>query len=490
MNDTNVPATKQSAGSTFQKRGLTPKSQDMSAWYTDVIVNSGMADYSPVRGCIVYRPLSYAIWERVQRLMDEKFEPMGIENSYFPLFIPESFLKKEAQHVEGFAPELAVVTIGGGEELAEKLVVRPTSETIMYSMYAKWIHSHRDLPLKLNQWNSVVRWEKRTFPFFRGMEYLWQEAHTAHATHEDAWMQVTDALDAYAQVYEDLLAVPVIKGVKSEKEKFAGANKTTTIELMMPDGKALQGATSHDLGQNFAKAFEIHFQNDKGQSEFVWQTSFGFSTRSLGAMVMIHGDDQGLSLPPMAAPTQVVFAIIGESEELNEIAAMKKSVLKEAGVRVKIDDRTHVSLGYKRNDSELKGIPLRLELGMKEMEKGSVVAVIRHSGEKRELELASLETTIPALLTEIQSQMYAKAVVQRDAQISTAHSYEEFKQIMATKRGFIRAFWCEDSESEIKIKEETKATVRCLPFDSKEEQGTCIFTGKPATRQWLFAQAY
>lgn len=474
----------------FQKRGITPKSQDISAWYTDVVVQSGMADYSPVRGCIVYRPLSYAIWERVQHSMDAKFAPMGIENSYFPLFIPESFLKKEAQHVEGFAPELAVVTIGGGEELAEKLVVRPTSETIMYAMYAKWIHSHRDLPLKLNQWNNVVRWEKRTFPFLRGMEYLWQEAHTAHATHEDAWLQVLDALDAYAEVYEDLLAVPVIKGIKSEKEKFAGATKTTTLEVMMPDGKALQAATSHDLGQNFSKAFEIQFQNEQGKSEFVWQTSFGYSTRSLGALIMVHGDDAGLSLPPNAAPTQVLFAIVGESEELNETAARKKAALAAVGVRVGIDARTHVSLGYKRNDSELKGIPLRLELGRKELEKGSVIAVIRHSGEKRELDLSTLETTVPALLEDIQKKMFEKAVVQRDAQISTAHSYSEFQEIMATKRGFIRAFWNEDPAVEAKVKEETKASTRCLPLDAKEEQGTCIFTGKPAKHQWLFAQAY
>lgn len=475
---------------TFQKRGLTPKSQDMSAWYTDVVVNSEMADYSPVRGCIVYRPLSYAIWERIQHAMDAKFEPMGIQNSYFPLFIPESFLKKEAEHVEGFAPELAVVTIGGGEQLAEKLVVRPTSETIMYSMYSKWIHSHRDLPLKLNQWNNVVRWEKRTFPFLRGMEYLWQEGHTAHATHQDAWLQVMDALNAYAEVYEDLLAIPVIKGIKSDKEKFAGAVKTTTLEIMMPDGKALQGCTSHDLGQNFSKAFEIQFQNDQGKSEFAWQTSFGFSTRSLGAMIMVHGDDAGLSLPPNTAPTQVLFTLIGESEELNEIAFMKKAALKVAGVRAGVDARAHVSLGYKRNDSELRGIPVRLELGRKEMEKGSVIAVIRHSGEKRELDLSTLETSIPALLQEIQAAMLAKATAQRDAQISTAHSYEEFKEIMATKRGFIRAFWNEDPEVEARVKEETKATTRCLPLDAPERQGKCIFSGKPATHEWLFAQAY
>ncbi|HZZ98350.1 MAG TPA: proline--tRNA ligase [Candidatus Saccharimonadia bacterium] len=473
----------------FEKRGVVKKSDDMSAWYTDVILNSQMADYSPVRGSIVYRPLSYSIWESVQGEMNARFRVMGIENCYFPLFIPESLLKREAQHVRGFAPELAVVTIGGGEELKEKLIVRPTSETIMYEMYAKWVHSHRDLPILLNQWNNVVRWEKRTYFFLRGMEFLWQEAHTAHATHEEAWQQVLSGLDAYAEIYEDVLAIPVTKGRKSESEKFAGADTTTTVEAMMPDGKALQGGTSHDLGQNFSKAFNIAFQDATGQKAFVWQTSFGYSTRALGALVMVHGDDQGLVLPPKVAPIQVVVLPIGES---NMVSMMAKNIvqdLQKIGIRVKLDTRDQ-SLGYKRNDWELKGVPVRIELGEKELAARKVSVAVRVSSEKLQIGLDSLASELTSLLANIQDQMLAKARAMTKSLTSTADTYDEFKKIMETKRGFIHAFWCEDKACEEKIKEETKASTRCLPLDAKEENGTCIVCGNPAKHRWLFAQAY
>lgn len=482
------------ANTQFDKRGVTKKSENISDWYTDVIVKSGMADYSPVKGCIVYRPLSYSIWEVIQKEMDKKFKEMDIENSYFPLFIPESFLKKEKEHVEGFAPELAVVTIGGGEELKEKLVVRPTSETIMYSMYAKWIQSYRDLPVKLNQWNSVVRWEKRTYFFLRGTEFLWQEAHTAHQTHEESYQQVLDALDTYAHIYEDILALPVIKGRKSSSEKFAGAETTTTVEVMMPDGKALQAGTSHDLGQHFSKAFDITFQDPQGKLDYVWQTSFGYSTRSLGGLVLVHGDDQGLVLPPKVAPIQVVIVPIGEDDHVLEIAEMKKAEFEKAGIRVKLDVRAGYSLGYKRNDWELKGVPLRIELGKQEVDSGVMGIKIRFSGEKKELEISSDASLILSLLEDIQKQMYTKALEMKHAYTSSVETYDAFKDVMEKKRGFINAFWCEDASCEKKIKEETKATTRCVPFNEhneiKEEKGVCVYCGKPATHRWIFAQAY
>ncbi len=481
---------KTNTNKTFEKRGVTKKSENVSDWYVDVIVKSGMADYSPVKGCIVYRPLSYSVWESIRVEMDKKFRKMGIENCYFPLFIPESLLKKEQHHVEGFSPELAVVTIGGGEELTEKLIVRPTSETIMYAMYAKWVHSHRDLPILLNQWNNVVRWEKRTYFFLRGMEFLWQEAHTAHATHTEAWQQVLDMLDAYAEIYQDVLAIPMIKGRKSEAEKFAGADVSTAVEAMMPDGKALQGATSHDLGQNFSKAFDISFQNEKSETEFVWQTSLGLSTRALGALVMVHGDDQGLVFPPMVAPTQVVIIPIGDDGQLLEMADMKRLAIEKAGVRVKVDSRKEYTLGFKRNEWELKGTPVRVEIGKKELETGSVTMAVRHSGEKIQQDIISLEDALPKLLEKIQQDMLEKAIKMRESLTSNAETYDQFKDIMATKRGFIHAMWCEDPSCEAKIKEETKATTRCLPLDAKEDVGVCVYCGKPAKHRWVFAQAY
>ncbi|MDQ3239323.1 MAG: proline--tRNA ligase [bacterium] len=474
----------------FEKKGITKKSDNISDWYIDVITKSEMADYSPVRGCIVYRPLSYAVWENIQKFLDPLLKEQGVENSYFPLFIPESFLKKEASHIEGFSPELAIVTIGGGEVLEEKLAIRPTSETIMYAMYSKWIQSHRDLPLKLNQWNNVVRWEKRTYFFLRGAEFLWQEAHTAHSTHSECWTQVIDALDSYAKTYEELLAIPVVKGLKSQSEKFAGADNTTTTEIMMPDGKALQGATSHDLGQNFSKAFEISFQNEKGENEFVYQTSFGYSTRALGALVMIHADDQGIVLPPKVAPIQVVIIPIKESSIVAHTAVNTKLSLEDKGVRVKLDVKPENTLGYKRNYYELKGIPIRLEIGEKELEKGVISISIRHNNQKQEIPIDQIAIEIPAILETIQSEMFEKALQMQKDLTSNANTFDEFKQIMTTRRGFIKALWCEDSKCEEEIKEKTKATTRCLPIESPQENGSCFHCNKNAKYRWIFAQAY
>lgn len=475
---------------TFEKKGVTKKSENLSDWYVDVITKSGMADYSPVRGCIVYRPLSYQIWENLQSYMNPEFAKMGIENSYFPLFIPESFLKKEASHVEGFSPELAVVTIGGGETLEEKLVVRPTSETIMYDMYAKWIQSHRDLPLKLNQWNNVVRWEKRTMFFIRGMEFLWSEVHTAHANHQEAWQQVIDGINLYEKMTRELLAIPSTIGIKSQSEKFAGAHQTTTIESMMPDGKALQSGTSHDLGQNFSKAFNIEFQDKEGKTQHVWQTSIGISTRLFGAMVMLHGDDQGLVLPPKAAPTQAIILPIGNDSEVLRTSENLKLELENVGIRTKLDLRDEVSLGYKRNDHELKGTPCRIEIGKKELEQGIVSISLRHSGFKEQIQLNEVTTRIPQLLDQMQSEMYHKAKQIQDNLTHEAKNYDEFKEIMNTTKGFIKVHWNENSAIEAKIKEETKATTRCMPLNQEETEGTDFMTGEKADKVWLFAQAY
>jgi prolyl-tRNA synthetase len=479
------------------KQQLTPKSVDMSKWYTQVIQQAKLADYSPVKGCMVIRPNGYGIWENVQKKLDTILKEQGVENSYFPVFIPLSFLQREAEHVKGFAPELAVVTHAGGEELKDKLVVRPTSETIMYEMYHQWIESYRDLPLKLNQWNSVVRWEKRTYLFLRTSEFLWQEAHTAHATHEEAWSTVLDGLEAYRNVMEDILAIPVIKGRKSESEKFAGAAATTTIEAMMPDGKALQAGTSHDLGQNFSQesAFDVSFLNKEGKKDYVWQTSYGFTTRSIGAVVMTHGDDDGLVLPPKAAHIQISVVPVEGEENIMALAESVYSKLKAAGMRVKMLDQTEHRLGWRLNESEIQGIPVALVIGKQEVEKKSVTAKIRFNKSSELFSVNNIVQEIESLLEKIQTEMFKKALAKRDELTSEATTYDEFKHIMAEKRGFIKAFWCEDAQCEAKIKEETKATTRCLPFIDEEgnvaeESGTCVYCGKPATHRWLFAQAY
>jgi prolyl-tRNA synthetase len=479
------------------KKQLTPKSEDMSKWYTQVIQQAKLADYSPVKGCMVMRPGGYSIWEHIQQNLDIMLKELNVENAYFPLFIPMSFLEKEADHVEGFAPELAIVTHGGGEELEEKLVVRPTSETIMYAMYSKWVQSHRDLPILLNQWNNVVRWEKRTYFFLRTTEFLWQEAHTAHATHDEAMTMVHQGLEAYRRIFEEFLAIPVVTGKKSESEKFAGANLTTTIEAMMPDGKALQAGTSHDLGQNFSKkeAFDISFQDENGQMNYAWQTSYGLSTRAIGGLIMVHGDDDGLILPPKIAKVQV--AIIPTQVEGDVLTASQKLAenLKASGIRAKVFDSPHYRMGWKLNESEIQGIPVTLVVGERELAEQKLSAKVRHSRQEVEVPLDNASNVVLTLLDDIHAQMLQKATTQRDSQTQDVANYNEFKEIMATKRGFLKAFWCEDAPCETAIKEETKATTRCLPFaDSSgtiiEEEGQCVRCGQAAKHRWLFAQAY
>ncbi len=479
------------------KKQLTPKSQDMSKWYTQLIQQSKLADYSPVKGCMVFRPNGYAIWERIQATFDPMLKELGVENAYFPLFIPLSFLQREADHIEGFAPELAIVTHGGGEELEEKLVVRPTSETIMYDMYSKWIQSYRDLPMSLNQWNNVVRWEKRTYFFLRTTEFLWQEAHTAHATHQEAWEMVLNALESYRALAEETLAIPVVKGRKSNQERFAGAEVTTTIEAMMPDGKALQAGTSHDLGQHFsqASAFNISFQDEAGQNQYAWQTSYGLSTRIIGALIMTHGDDDGLILPPKIAPTQVKVITAQQTDAVLAAAQEIMTELKASQIRAKLDaDETH-SMGWKLNDSEIEGVPLAVVIGERELAEKNVTLVNRLTHEKKTLAMAELGDVLIQELDAFQEALFQRAVARRAELTTTVSTYDEFKKVMNTTRGFIKAYWCEDAACEKAIKEETKASTRCLPFinnqgEVAEGNGSCIKCGAAAQHEWLFAQAY
>lgn len=479
----------------FEKKELKKKSENLSDWYTDVILKAELADYAPVKGCMVIRPYGYALWEAVQDAFNRMMKSAGVANAYFPLFIPHSLLEKEKQHVQGFSPELAVVTIAGGEKLKDPLVVRPTSETIMYEMYAKWIHSWRDLPLLINQWNNVVRWEKRTYLFLRTTEFLWQEGHTAHATEEEAIEMVEKALEWYRQIYEEYFAMPVILGRKSESEKFAGAKKTFTIEALMPDGKALQGATSHNLGQNFSKPFEISFQNKEGKLEFVWQTSWGLSTRSLGGLFLTHGDDSGVVLPPKIAPIQVVIMPIlrkdsANTKELLAYCEEMKEELVHSGVLVRLDAREEPSAGRRFNEWEVKGVPVRFEVGEKELEAKIITVARRDTGEKQVIARKDMLTVTQKLLHDIQAALFAKAKTFLTDNTRDAGNFEEFEKIMATTRGFIRAFWCEEASCEATIKEKTKAATRCLPIDAKEEKGVCVHCGKPATHRWLFGQSY
>lgn len=479
---------------TFEKKELKKKSENLSDWYTDVILKAELADYAPVKGTMVFRPYGYALWEKVQEIFNTMMKSAGVENAYFPLFIPHSLLEKEKAHVAGFSPELAVVTVGGGEKLKDPLVVRPTSETIMYAMYAKWVHSWRDLPILINQWNNVVRWEKRTYLFLRTMEFLWQEGHTVHETEKEAMNMVLKALDWYRQVYEDYFAIPVLLGTKSTTEKFAGAKTTTTLEILMPDGKALQGGTSHNLGQNFSRVFDIKFQSRDGIMEFGWQTSWGLSTRSLGGLFMVHGDDNGLVLPPKIAPIQVVIMPIlkkdTDSTMLLAYCGEIKEALDNGGVRSKFDTRDEPSVGRRFNEWEVKGVPLRFEVGKKELTDRVVTIARRDTGEKITVKREEMLTTTEKLLKDLQSTLFAKARKFLDDNTRDVKNYEEFKKIMSSTRGFIRAFWCEDTVCEAKIKEETKATTRCLPLDVKEEVGTCVHCGKEAKHRWIFGQAY
>ena len=474
----------------FTKRDLPKKSENLSEWYNKIVLQAELADYGPARGTMIYRPYGYAIWELVQKEMDALIKEKGVSNAYFPLFIPESLLKKEEKHVEGFSPELAVVTIGGGEELAEKLVVRPTSETIMYDAYARWIHSWRDLPLLINQWNNVVRWEKRTYLFLRTTEFLWQEGHTAHASHEESWNMVTWAMDMYQKIYKDLFALPGYVGKKSESEKFAGADVTLTFESLMPEGKALQSCTSHDLGQNFSKPFNISFLDKEGASQYAWQTSWGFSTRALGGLIMAHGDDNGLRLPPKLAPIQVVIIPVKPGEQILTACEAMKNTLKAVGLRVHLDTGDNETFGSKINTWELKGVPLRLEVGLKELAAGIVSAARRDTGEKISIKQNILADECKKILDEIQENLYAQAHAFLENNTKSIETYDEFKKSFEVQKGFLRALWCESAECEQKIKEETKATTRCLPLNTPSEQGSCIYCGKEAKNRWLFAQSY
>jgi len=478
----------------YEKKELKKKSENISDWYTDVVLKAELADYAPVKGTMVIRPYGYAIWELVQEVFNVMMKKGGVQNAYFPLFIPHSLLEKEKEHVKGFAPELAIVTIGGGEKLKDPLVVRPTSETIMYAMYAKWIHSWRDLPMLINQWNNVVRWEKRTYLFLRTSEFLWQEGHTAHETEAGAIEMQVQALEWYQEIYQEYYAIPVLTGIKSTAEKFAGAKTTYCVEALMPDGKALQAATSHNLGQNFSKPFEVSFQNRVGKIEYVWQTSWGFSTRALGGLFLVHGDDHGLILPPKVAPYQVVIIPIFkkglEQSELITYGQLLTEDLEAKGIRVIFDKGDNQSAGRKFNTWEVKGVPLRIEIGEREMQDKTVTLVKRIDAEKFTIAKAQLGQEIMQLLDSIQQELFQKALEFLKSNIREANSYDEFKQIMSTSRGFIKAFWCESAECEAKIKAETKATTRCLPLDAVEETGTCIYCKKAAHHRWFFAQAY
>lgn len=476
----------------FEKRQLPKKSENLSDWYNSVVSLAEMADYGPAKGTMIFRPYGFGIWELVQKFMDGEFKKRGVENAYFPLFIPESLFNKEKEHVEGFSPQAAVVTIGGGEELKEKLVVRPTSEMIMYESYAKWISSWRDLPMVMNQWNNVVRWEKRTYLFLRTSEFLWQEGHGAHATHEESLEWVNWAMGVYEKTYKQLLAIPGIVGRKSNSEKFAGGDMTLTYETLMPEGKALQSCTSHDLGQNFSKAMDIKFQDKEGKRQNVWQNSWGFSTRCIGGLIMAHGADYGLRLPPAVAPIQIAIIPAQMEADVLEYCHKLGSDLEAVGCRVKLDDREGESMGFKINRWELKGVPLRTEVGKKEIEKRELTigSVSLPPGNKYHLSEGEFVKNPHKLLDEIQADMLAGQENFLQENTFWADSYKSFKDIMEGTRGFVKAFWCEDSNCEAKIQEETKATTRCLPLDAKSENGKCVYCGREAKFRWVFAQAY
>jgi len=471
------------------------KSEDLSEWYTQVILKSGLADYAPVKGCMVFRELSYAIWEKIQQIFNEKIKRTGHKNVYFPLFIPESFLKKEAEHFAGFVPEVAWVTIGGDTPLEERLAIRPTSETIIYATFAKWIRSWRDLPVKMNQWCSVVRWEtKATKLFLRTREFLWQEGHTAHATKEEADQEVMLILNEYRDIMENYLAIPVLVGRKSESEKFAGALYTTTLEAVMPDGKALQMGTSHNLGQNFSKVFDIKFIGEDEKEHHVWQTSWGISTRVIGAMVMVHGDDKGLIIPPKVAPIQAVIVPIpyktADSSAILAKAHAIRDKLDKAGISTVVDDRKEYTPGWKFNDWELKGVPVRVEIGPRDVANGQVTLARRDTFEKIVVKDEEVVETVKRLLDEIQRNLFNRARNFLEDHITTVKSYDEFKEMLQTKGGFIKASWCGSRECEQKIKEESGATIRLIPFEREEPVSNCIYCGGEAKELVYFARSY
>jgi prolyl-tRNA synthetase len=474
---------------------LPSRSENFAEWYNQIVLRAELADYAPVRGCMVVRPYGWALWENIQKSLDRRFKETGHVNAAFPLFIPKSFLEREKEHVEGFSPELAVVTIGGGEELEEPLVVRPTSETIIGYMYAKWIKSHRDLPVLINIWNSVVRWELRTKLFLRTTEFYWQEGHTAHATHEEAEAETLQMLKIYADFAENEAAVPVIQGLKSEREKFAGALRSYTIEAMMGDLRALQSGTSHNLGENFARAFNIRYSDTENELQYCWTTSWGLSTRFIGAIIMVHGDDQGLIMPPRLAPYQVVIVPIfrNENQQTVVLEAAENVAAQLSEFRVKIDRREGITPGFKFNDWEMRGIPLRIELGPRDVESHQVVLARRDiPGKEGKLQVSqdSLASTVEEILAEIQNHLFQKAKDFRDENTYRVETYDDFKTTLEEKGGFIRVHWAGTSEDEDKIKEQTRATIRCFPLDPPEGQGRCFYTGKKTDRIAIFARAY
>ena len=487
---------------------LTSRAEDYSKWYNELVVKADLAENSGVRGCMVIKPYGFAIWEKIQAQLDKMFKETGHENAYFPLFIPKSYLSKEASHVEGFAKECAVVThyrlknaedgsgiiVDEDAKLEEELIVRPTSETIIWDTYRRWIQSYRDLPLLINQWANVVRWEMRTRLFLRTAEFLWQEGHTAHATKDEAMEEAEQMMHVYAEFAEDYMAVPVIKGTKTESERFAGAEETFCIEALMQDGKALQAGTSHFLGQNFAKAFDVKFANKEGKQDYVWATSWGVSTRLMGALIMTHSDDNGLVLPPKLAPIQVVIVPIYKGEEqLDAISEKINPLVKELrgkGITVKYDKRDTHKPGFKFNEYELKGVPVRIAIGKRDLENGTYEVARRDTLEKELVAENDVVDKIVSLMDEIQENIYKKASDYRASHISEVDSYDEFKNVLEEKGGFVSAHWDGTAATEDKIKNDTKATIRCIPIDVKKEEGVCMVTGKPSSNRVLFAKAY
>ena len=488
---------------------ITPRSQDYSQWYNDLVIKGDLADYSAVRGCMVIKPYGFTLWENMRDALDKMFKDTGHVNAYFPLFVPKSLFEAEEKNAEGFAKECAVVThyrlkadpdkkgklmVDPESKLEEELIVRPTSEAIIWNTYKGWIQSYRDLPILINQWANVVRWEMRTRLFLRTAEFLWQEGHTAHATAQEAVAEARQMLEVYADFVENWMALPVIKGIKSESERFAGAVDTYCIEALMQDGKALQAGTSHFLGQNFAKAFDVKFSDKENKLDYVWATSWGVSTRLIGALVMAHSDDEGLVMPPRIAPLQVVIVPIYKGEDqkarIDERAIALVKELKAAGIRVKYDDSENSRPGWKFAEYEKKGVPLRVAIGARDLENNTVELARRDTRDKMSVSMDGLGERIIGLLDEIQKAIFEKALAFRNENITEANSWEEFKKLLEEKGGFISAHWDGTAETEAKIKEETKATIRCIPLDGKKEQGTCVYSGKPSEQRVLFAQAY
>ena len=469
---------------------ITNIDEDFAQWYTDIVLKAELADYSATKGCIVIRPYGYEIWEKIQEYTDKKFKETGVKNASFPILIPESLLQKEKDHVEGFAPEVAWVTNAGGQDLEERLCVRPTSETIISTMYSKWLSSWRELPYLYNQWCNVLRWEKETRPFLRSREFLWQEGHTIHETEKEARERTLQMHDIYADVIENLLAIPVIKGLKTETEKFAGAEETYTVETLTRDGRALQSATSHYFGQNFSVPFDIKFQNRDGKQEYAYQTSWGCSTRLIGAVIMAHGDNRGLKLPPRVAPIQAVIVPIAMHKDgvIEKAQEIFESLNKK--IRVKLDDREQYSTGYKFNDWEMRGVPLRIELGPKDIENGKCILVRRDTSEKIEVEFKDVESKVEELLYLIQKNMYDMCLERMKQKTSIAHNMEEFKTNLQNNQGLIKTMWCGSAECEEKIHDETGAKSRCMPFEQENLGNKCVYCGKEAHKMVIWARQY